>query len=105
MYLGMNYSPTVPGGGAASYKLQPVFTYNNGYWEVVQTFSGGFFLGFGGRVEGGGYVGGSLIGEIFHGGKNSMKRAQDESGHVRKKRQIQSLIYNAGSSEPLYYGV
>ena len=39
------------------------------------------------------------------GEKNSMKRAQDESGHVRKKRQIQSLIYNAGCSEPLYYGV
>ena len=38
-------------------------------------------------------------------GKNSMKRAQDECGHVRKKRQIKSLTYNAGCSEPLYYGV
>ena len=27
MSLGMTYSPTVPGGGAASYKLRPVFTY------------------------------------------------------------------------------
>ena len=104
MYLGVTYSPAVPGGGAASYKLQPVFTYNNGYWEVYRRFQGDFF-GFGGRVEGGGYVGGSFLGEICHGGKNSMKRAQDESGHVRKKRQIQSLIYNAGCSEPLYYGV
>ena len=25
MSLGMSYSPTVPGGGAASYKLRPVF--------------------------------------------------------------------------------
>ena len=101
----MTYSPTVPGGGAASCKLRPVFTYNNGYWEVYRRFQGDFF-GFGGRVEGRG-----LCGRIFPwrnmswGKKNSMKRAQDESGHVRKKRQIQSLIYNAGYSEPLYYGV
>ena len=46
MFLGMTYSPTVPGGGVASYKLQPVFTYNNGYWEVYRRFQGDFF-GFG----------------------------------------------------------
>ena len=40
----MTYSPTVPGGGVASYKLQPVFTYNNGYWEVYTRFQGDFFL-------------------------------------------------------------
>ena len=51
----------------------------------------GIYFGFGGRVEGGGYVGGSFLGEIYHGGKNSMKRAQDESGHVRKKRQNSEL--------------
>ena len=28
MSLGMTYSPTIPGGGAASYKLWPVFTYH-----------------------------------------------------------------------------
>ena len=39
----MTYSPTVPGGGAASYKLRPVFTYNNGYWEVWSRFQGIFF--------------------------------------------------------------
>ena len=50
----------------------------------VQTFSG-FFFGFGGRVEGGGYVGGSFLGEICHGGKKFNERAQDECGHVRKK--------------------
>ena len=101
----MTYSPTVPGGGVASYKLQPVFTYNNGYWKVYRRFQGDFF-GFGGRVEGGGYVGGSFPWRNMPWGeKNSMKRAQDESGHVRKKRQIKSLIYNAGCSEPLYYGV
>ena len=41
------------------------------------------------------------------GKKNSMKRAQG-AGRIwshYKKRQIQSLIYNAGCSEPLYYGV
>ena len=40
----MTYSPAVPGGGAASYKLRPVFTYNNGYWEVYSRFQGIFFL-------------------------------------------------------------
>ena len=48
MFLGMTYSPTVPGGGAASYKHQPVFTYNNGYWEVYRRFQGDFLaLGVG----------------------------------------------------------
>ena len=56
MYLGVTYSPTVPGGGAASYKLQPVFTYNNGYWEVYRRFQGDFF-GFGGGAEGRGLCG------------------------------------------------
>ena len=42
MSLGMNYSPTVPRGGAASYKLRPVFTYNNGYWEVYRRFQNPF---------------------------------------------------------------
>ena len=46
MFLGMTYSPRDPGGGVASYKLQPVFTYNNGYWEVYRRFQGDFF-GFG----------------------------------------------------------
>ena len=44
----MTHSPTVPGGGAASYKLYPVFTYSNGYWEVYRRFQGDFFgLGWG----------------------------------------------------------
>ena len=43
----MTYSPTIPGGGAASYKLWPVFTYSNGYWEVYRRFQGDFIL-FGG---------------------------------------------------------
>ena len=41
MSLGMTYSPTVPGGGAASYK--PVFTYNNGDWQVYSRFQGIYF--------------------------------------------------------------
>ena len=39
----MTYSATVPGGGAASYKLWPVFRYSNGYWEVYRFFQGDFF--------------------------------------------------------------
>ena len=72
--------------------------------KCTDVFRGDFF-GFGGRVEGGGYVGGYFLGEICHGGKNSMKRAQDESGHVRKKRQIKSLIYNAGCSASLLWSI
>ena len=46
--FGMTHSPTVPGGGATSYKLCPVFTYSNGYWEVHRSFQGEFFgLGVG----------------------------------------------------------
>ena len=77
MSLGMTYSSTIPEGGAASYKLQPVFTYSNGYWEVYRRFHGDFF-GLGGGVDGRG-----LCGRIFPsrnmswGKKNSMKRAQD----------------------------
>ena len=77
MSLGMTYSPTLPGGGAASYKLRPVFTYNNGYWEVHSVFRG-FFFGFGGGVERR-----ELCGWIFPwrnmswGNRNSIKRAQD----------------------------
>ena len=43
----MIYSPTIRGGAAASYKLWPVFTYSNGYWEVYRRFQGDFIL-FGG---------------------------------------------------------
>ena len=74
MSLGMTYSPTVPGGGAASYKLWPVFTYSNGYWEVYRRFQGDFLVW--GGVEGGGYVGGSLLEGICHGGREiQWKRA------------------------------
>ena len=53
MSLGMTYSPTVPGGAAASYKLRPVFTYNNRYWEVYSRFQGIFFLLLGVALRGG----------------------------------------------------
>ena len=66
--FGMTHSPTVPGGGAASYKLCPVFTYSNGYWEVYRRFQGDFFW-FGVGLRGGGYVGGSSLGGICHGGR------------------------------------
>ena len=73
----MAYSPTIPGGGAASYKVWPVFTYSNGYWEVYRRFQGDFILFGGGAEERG------LCWRIFPwrnlswGKKNSMKRAQD----------------------------
>ena len=67
---------SVPGGGAATYKLRPVFTYNNGYWEVYSRFQGIFF-GFGGGVEGSGLCGRISSEKYVMGKQNSMKRAQD----------------------------
>ena len=52
MSLGTTFSPTVPVGGAASYKLRPVFTYSNGYWEMYRCFQGDFFVKRRGRGEG-----------------------------------------------------
>ena len=77
--------PQVPGGGARSYKLWPVFTHNNGYWEVCRRFQGDCF-GFGGGAEERG-----LCGRIFpwrntsRGKRNSMKRAQDFQKTTIKK--------------------
>ena len=62
MSLGMTYSPTVPVGGAASYKYWPVTNIGS-----VQTFSGDFF-GWRGEFRGG-HVGGSFHGGICHGGR------------------------------------
>ena len=45
-----------------------MFTYSNDYWEVYRRFQGDFF-GLGGRVGGGGYVGGHFHGETSHGGR------------------------------------
>ena len=71
MSLGTTYSPTVAMRGAASYKIWPLFTYSNGYWEVYRRFQGDFFLFGKGekKLRGGGYVGGSFHGGICHGGR------------------------------------
>ena len=61
MSLGTTYSPAVPMGWAASYKLRPVFTNSNGYWDVYRRLEGDIF-GLGGELGGGGYMGG-----YFHG--------------------------------------
>ena len=78
MSLGMTYSPTVPDrGGLQVTNFRPVFTYNNGYWEMYSRFQG-IFLVLGVGLRGGGYVGGSFLGEnMSWGNRNSMKRAQD----------------------------
>ena len=57
MSLETTYSTTVPVGGAESYKLWPVFTYSNGYWEVYRHLMGDFLgLGVGcwDKLKGGG---------------------------------------------------
>ena len=47
----MTYSPAVPVGGTASWKLWLVFAYSNGYWEVYRRFQGDVF-GLGGELRG-----------------------------------------------------
>ena len=43
---------TVPVRGAISYKLWPVLTYSNGYWEVYRRFQEDFWVGGRGWEEG-----------------------------------------------------
>ena len=72
MSLGVNYSHTVAGGGAASDKVWPVCytlkSYSNGYWELYNRFQGDT-VGLGVGLTGGSYVGGSFLGGIYHGGR------------------------------------
>ena len=67
MSLGTTYSPTVPVGGATSYKLLPMLTYSNGYWEVYIRFQGDFRLGEG--LRRGVYAVGTFRRGICHGGR------------------------------------
>ena len=76
MSLGTTYFPTVPVGGAASYKLRPVFAYSNGYWEVYRRFQGDFLVR--GGTEKRGICWGNFLSRNFSWGKKiSMKGAQD----------------------------
>ena len=52
MSSGTTYSPTVCVGGATSYKLWPVLTYSNAYWEVYRRFQGDCLAGGRGWQEG-----------------------------------------------------
>ena len=86
MSLGMTYSPTVSGGGAAIYKLRPVFTYNNRYWQVYSRFQGIFFW-FWGWGWGEGVMWEDLYLEKYvMRNRNSMKRAQNFLKLLKKKQ-------------------
>ena len=80
----MTYSPKVPGGAAASYKLWPVFKYSNGYWEVYRRFQGDF-PGLGEVWRGGGYLGGSFLGEICQGEEKFNEKGAGFSSITIKK--------------------
>ena len=85
MSLGTTYSPSVPVGGAASYKFLPMFTYSNGYWEVYRRFQAGTFS-FGGIFEGGGLPGRIFLWRNFSRGKRlSMEGAQDFLALFKKR--------------------
>ena len=89
MSLGTTYFPRILVGGAASYKLSPVFTYSNGYWEVYRRFQGDFFCWGGGGVEGNGLRGGNFPWRYLSWGKRiSMKGAQDFLAFFKKHKKI-----------------
>ena len=79
----MTYSPTVPGGGAASYKFRPMFTYDNGYWEVYRHFQGDFL------IWGRGWKEGDMLGEIsieeFVMGEENFHEGSAEFSSIIKK--------------------
>ena len=85
MSLGMTYSPTIPEGGAASYKLWPVFTYSNGYWEVYRCFHGDFLV-WGVGLMGEGFVGGSFLWGICHGEEKFNEKGAGFSSITIKKK-------------------
>ena len=84
--FGDDLLPTVPGGGAASYKLCPMFTYSNGYWEVYRRFQGDSF-GLGVGLRKGGYVGGSFLGGICYGVEKFNEKGTGFSSIIIKKKQ------------------
>ena len=84
--FGDDLPPTVPGRGAASYKLWPMFTYSNGYWEVYRRYQGDFF-GLGVGFRRGGYMGGSFLGEIFHGEEKFNQKGAGLSSITIKNKQ------------------
>ena len=59
-----------------------MFTYSNGYWEVYRRFQGDFF-GLGVGFKGGGYIGGSFMGEE----KFNEKGAGFSSITIKKKNE------------------
>ena len=71
-------------GGVASYKLLPVFTCSNGYWEVYGRFKGDFF-GLGGRFEGGGVTWEDLSIENFVMGEETFNEGGPECLALLKK--------------------
>ena len=62
--------------GAKSYKLWPVLTYSNGYWEVYRRFQGIFLVWGVGLRERAMWEDLSLEEYVMR-EENSMKRAQD----------------------------
>ena len=81
----MTCSPTAPVGGTKSYKLWPVLTYSNGYWEVYRHFQEDFFGGRGRGWEEADMSGSFLWRNLSRWKKSSMKGAQDFLALFNKK--------------------
>ena len=68
MSLGMTYSPTIPGGGLQVTNFDQCLHIIMVIGKCTDVFRG-IFLVLGVGLRGGGYVGGSFLGEICHGGR------------------------------------
>ena len=83
--FGEDLIPHSPQGRGCKLKIWPLFIYSNGYYEVYRGFQGDFFALGWEWVGGGGYVGKSFHGEIYHEGRKFPWRERRIFQHYLKK--------------------
>ena len=102
MSFGTTYSPTIPVGGATSYKLWLVLTYSNGYWEVYRGFQEDFLVGGRGWEEGD-MLGELSVEEFVMGEENFHEGSAGFTSITYKKKQwknkYEKVFLSAGSKK------
>ena len=102
MSLETTYSSTVPAGGATIYKLWPVLTYSNGYWEVYRCFQEDFLVGGRGWEEED-ILGELSIEEFVMGEENFHDGSAGFTSIIKKKKNNEKInmkkLILAGSKE------
>ena len=85
MSLGPTYSPTVPVGGATSYKLWLLLTYSNGYLEVYRRFQGDFLVSWEAGCKEGDMLWELSLEEFIMGEENFYEGSAGFSSIIKKK--------------------